>query len=76
MLNSTPSAVEYSTTFASSQPLPPSNDAVETVAWLLRWCPDLARALALALHERAAWQYDDGRTEHWRHVLKLLRHSA
>ncbi len=44
----------------------------ETVAWLLRWCPDQARASALAMHELAAWQYDESRTEHWNRVLKLL----
>jgi len=44
----------------------------ETAAWLLRWCPDRARAFALAMHEIAAWQYDDLRTQHWYYVLKLL----
>ena len=48
------------------------NGAIETVAWLLDWCPHQARATALAMHELAAWQYDDGRTEHWRLVLGLL----
>jgi hypothetical protein len=43
-----------------------------TVAWLLQWCPRQARAFAVAMHELAAWQYDDGRTEHWRLVLGLL----
>ena len=52
--------------------LPSNKDAVETVAWLLRWCPHQARAFALAMHECAAWQYDDRRAEHWRHVLGLL----
>ena len=50
-----------------------ANDGViETVAWLLRWCPDQARSLALAMHELACWQYDDDRTEHWHRVLRLL----
>jgi hypothetical protein len=44
----------------------------EMPVWLLRWCPDGARAFALAMHELAAWQYDDQRTEYWLCVLKLL----
>jgi len=50
-----------------------NESANETVAWLLRWCPQQARALALAMHELAAWQYDENRTEHWHHVLKQFR---
>jgi hypothetical protein len=72
MFDSTPSAVEHRTVPASRVVLPSSNGAVETVARLLRWCPDQARALALAMHELAAWQYDDSRTEHWHRVLSLL----
>jgi hypothetical protein len=69
MLATTPLAGEHCTVVVS---LPSDNDAVETVAWLLRWCPHQARAFALAMHERAAWPYDDSRTGHWRHVLGLL----
>ena len=76
MFDSTPSTVGHQAVSAISQDFPASNGAVETVAWLQRWCPDQARTLALAMHERAAWQYDDSRTEHWCGVLKLLRHSA
>jgi hypothetical protein len=47
--------------------------AIEVAAWLLHWCPHQARAFALAMHELAAWQYDDRRTEHWHRVLGLLR---
>ena len=38
----------------------------------------VSRAFALAMHERAAWRYDDSRTEHWHHVLGLLprNHAA
>ena len=46
--------------------------ALETATWLQHWRPHDARAFALAMHERAAWQYDDSRTEHWHRVLKLL----
>jgi hypothetical protein len=49
-----------------------NESAVEIAAWLQRWCPDRAREFALAMHERAAWQYDDSRTERWHRVLKLL----
>lgn len=44
----------------------------ETVAWLQRWCPGQARAFALAMHELAAWQYDDSRIEHWHSVVRQL----
>ena len=69
MLATTPFAGERCTIVVS---LSSDNDAVETAAWLLRWCPHHARAFALAMHERAAWRYDDSRTEHWHHVLGLL----
>jgi hypothetical protein len=49
MLATTPLAGEHCTVVVS---LPSDNDAVETVAWLLRWCPHQARAFALAMHER------------------------
>jgi hypothetical protein len=52
------------------------NDAVDTAAWLLRWYPDRARAFAHAMHELAAWQYDDSLTEHWHHVLELLPRNS
>lgn len=58
---------------ASSQFPPLNHGAAETVAWLLRWRPHRARALALAMHKLAAWQYDDDRTEHWYDVLRQLR---
>ncbi len=72
MLDSTPSAVEYLAVSTSSRSFPSGNGPVETVAWLLDWCPYQARALALAMHELAAWQYDDSQTEHWLRVLSLL----
>jgi hypothetical protein len=68
MFDSSPSSVEHRVVAPSSS----INGAVETVAWLLHWCPRQARAFAVAMHELAAWQYDDGRTEHWRLVLGLL----
>jgi hypothetical protein len=53
--------------------MPANEGAIEVAAWLLRWCPHQARAFALAMHELAAWQYDDSRTEHWHRVLGPLR---
>jgi hypothetical protein len=72
MLVSIPSAVEHRAVSASAHSFPSDDREVETVAWLLRWCPHQARALALAAHELAAWQYDDSHTEHWHRVLMLL----
>jgi hypothetical protein len=72
MLDSTPLAVELRTVAGPSQRFPSNNDAAETAAWLLIWRPSQARAFALAMHELAAWQYDDNRTEHWDRVLGLL----
>jgi hypothetical protein len=66
------SAIEQRAVAPSSQCL----DAVETAEWLLHWYPHRARASALAMHELAAWQYDDSRTEHWRLVLDALASSA
>jgi hypothetical protein len=75
MFDSSPSGVEQHVVAGSSQRFPAIDGVVETVAWLLHWCPDQARAHALAMHELAAWRYDDGRTEHWRLVLGLLPNS-
>jgi hypothetical protein len=48
--------------------------AVEAASRLLaNRCPASAHAYALAMHEIAAWAYDDEMTEHWRKVLTLLR---
>jgi hypothetical protein len=68
MFDSSPSGVQPRVVAASSS----INGEVETVTWLLHWCPHQARAFALAMHELAAWQYDDDRTERWRLVLGLL----
>ena len=65
MFDSSPSGVQPRVVAASSS----INGEVETVTWLLHWCPHQARAFALAMHELAAWQYDDDRTERWRLVL-------
>jgi len=48
------------------------HSAFETANWLAIWCPASAHASALAMHEVAAWSYDDEVTEHWRKVLTLL----
>jgi len=71
MTVSTPAAAEYHS-IASARRSPSNNSPVVSVTWLLRWCPEQARAFALAMHELAAWQYDDSRTEYWRGVLDLL----
>jgi len=71
MFDSSPSGVEHGVVAASSS----INGVVETVAWLRHWCPHQAHAFDLAMHELAAWRYDDGRTEHWRLVLGLLPNS-
>ena len=70
MFDLTPSAsaIEQRAVATSSQCL----DAVETAEWLLHSYPHRARAFALSMHELAAWQYDDSRTEHWPRVLELL----
>ena len=70
MFNPTSSTAEHRAVAPSHRF--PANGAVETVAWLLRWCPQQAHAFTLAMHELAAWQYDDRRTEYWRGVLELL----
>jgi hypothetical protein len=66
------STSEHIAVVASRQCFPANGGAVETVAWLVRWCPDQARAHAVAMHELAAWEYDDNRTDHWSRVLELL----
>jgi hypothetical protein len=48
-------------------------EPADIVAQLRRWCPRDASTVALAIHELAAWQYDDGRIERWRCVLELLQ---
>jgi hypothetical protein len=68
MFDSFPSSVEHRVVAAPSS----INDEVETVTWLRHWCPHQARAFVVAMHELAAWQYDDDRTAHWRLVLGLL----
>jgi hypothetical protein len=72
MSDRTPSAGEQCAVTTLSQCFFSSNGALETVAWLLRRCPHQARAFALAMHELAAWQYDDNRTELRRDVICLL----
>ena len=56
----------------SSGLLPSGDEAIQTASWLRRLFPHRARAFALAMHERAAWDYNDRRTEHWSRVLRLL----
>jgi hypothetical protein len=47
--------------------------AVETVDRLLaNRCPASAHGFALAMHEMAAWAYDDEITEHWLKVITVL----
>ena len=38
-----------------------------------RWDPHDANGVARAIHELAAWQYDDEQIERWHRVLELLR---
>jgi hypothetical protein len=49
-----------------------AHHALETASWLSTRCPVSARAYAVAMHEIAAWGYDDDAIEHWRKVLALL----
>lgn len=72
MFDATASVVEHQAGATSSECFPPNGGTVETVAWLLRWRPQQARAYAVAMHELATWQYDDTQTEHWHRVLGLL----
>jgi hypothetical protein len=47
--------------------------AVETMKLLLQASPNRAASFALAMHERAAWQFDDDLSDYWMCVLALLK---
>ncbi len=71
MLDPDPSAAEKPAAAALPQ-FSSNNDVRTTVACLMHWCPNNARAFAMAMHELAAWHYDDHRIEHWLAVLGRL----
>jgi hypothetical protein len=51
---------------------PRPSGAEDAAAALLASVPASAKAIALAMHERAAWGYDEALEAHWAAVLRLV----
>jgi hypothetical protein len=51
---------------------PRQSGSDEVAAALATLLPSSARAIALAMHERAAWGYDRALDAHWAEVLRLV----
>lgn len=52
--------------------IPESFSATETAMLLLTSCPAKAKEFALATYERAAWDLDVDKIEHWARIVMQL----
>jgi hypothetical protein len=50
----------------------PSFSALETAILLFASCPAKAKAFALSMFERAAWELDVDQIEHWARIVTQL----